>query len=191
MTEREDNHYERALEVLKSTADAFNDAGVPPHEIPPAMADHLMYLVLVLGQPNGVGDLAGRTIIKRMRKTLDDWRACRHPFEDNGGPDDSSGDAIAEAFLYAMNEFLLFFFASLDEDFVKQFLRGGTREEAAQAMLGDVVARVRGNRPDEAAFGPMDIGAVMDRLAALHLQVRHGEEAVNVPGLTYDEDPPA
>ena len=45
-------------------------------------------------------------------------------------------------------------------------------------MFDDIVAGVKGNRSRDGKLYAGDYGAIMDRIAALHLRMRHGENSV-------------
>ena len=52
-------------------------------------------------------------------------------------------------------------------------------EEAAEQVFDSIVANVRGNRSQGQMITASDYGAIMDRIAALHIRTRHGEDAVS------------
>jgi hypothetical protein len=81
-------------------------------------------------------------------------------------------------FTPSMLSFLQWFFCTLDSEFTEQFFAGRSVEEVAEQVFGDIVATMRGNRAMEGELTPIDYGAVMDRIAALHLRTRHGEASV-------------
>lgn len=177
----EQDEHDRAMKALQKTADIFREAGVPDHAIPPALADHLVMVTLVLGSNNGLAHQAVRAILLRMEKTLQDWRLGNPPFEEFSGRDDDTGGFLAEEFVHTMIRFVMWFFGTLDEAFVEEkILRGSTHEEAAEALVRDACARVQGNRSPESQFTAEDVGMIMDRLAAMHLEVRHGPDALQI-----------
>lgn len=81
-------------------------------------------------------------------------------------------------FTPTMLAFLQWFFRTLDPEFTKPLLAGHSPEEAAQQVFDSIVAQVRGNRSKELAVSVSDYGEIMDRIAALHIRTRHGEDAV-------------
>jgi len=178
MSERDE--HDRALKVLRRTADMFRDAGVPDHAIPPALADHLVMVTLALGSSNGLADQAVRAILLRMENMLQDWRLGNPPFEEFNGRDEDTGGFLAEEFLRTMVRFVMWFLGTLDEAFVEKILKGGTQEEAAKAIVQDACRCVQGNRSPESQFTAADVGMIMDKLAAMHLEVRHGPNALQI-----------
>ncbi len=78
-----------------------------------------------------------------------------------------------------MLAFLKWFFRTLDRRFTEPLLAGRTLEQAAQEVFDDIAANVRGNRDSDVTLTAADHGAIMDRIAALHIRTRHGEEAVS------------
>lgn len=79
------SHYDRAWEVLKQAALEFQLEGIPDHEVPPAIADFLVCMLLAMGASQGTSELAVITIIERMRLTLDAWRRGEPPFDTFNG----------------------------------------------------------------------------------------------------------
>jgi hypothetical protein len=56
-------------------------AGIADEDVPPAMADFLMYNVLAMTVSNGLSEMAGEAIIARMRTVLEEFRNREPPFE--------------------------------------------------------------------------------------------------------------
>lgn len=81
-------------------------------------------------------------------------------------------------FVPTMVAFLKWFFLTLDSRFTKELLAGRTFEEASEEVFDEVAATVGGNRGDVRVTAA-DYGAMMDRIAALHLRTRYGEDAVS------------
>ena len=77
-----------------------------------------------------------------------------------------------------MLAFIQWFFRTLAPEFTKPLLAGHSEEEAAEQVFGSIVETVRGNRSDGQTISASDYGAIMDRIAALHIRTRHGEDAV-------------
>jgi hypothetical protein len=82
-------------------------------------------------------------------------------------------------FAPTMMSFLVWYFRSLDPEFVSALCGTRTLEEAATQVYEDIIGKVRGNRDPLSAVMAADYGAIMDRIAALHLRTRHGESAVS------------
>jgi hypothetical protein len=82
-------------------------------------------------------------------------------------------------FIPIMQAFVAWYLRALDLRFVKELLAGRTIEVAAEEIVSIIVGKVRGNRGDNVRVWAADYGAVMDRIAALHLRTRHGEDAVS------------
>jgi hypothetical protein len=78
-----------------------------------------------------------------------------------------------------MLAFLQWFLRTLDREFTEPLLAGRTLEDAAEQVFDDIAANVRGNRDSDVTLTATDYGAIMDRIAALHIRTRHGEEAVS------------
>lgn len=74
------SHYDKVWEVLKRASTEMKDAGIPDHEMPPAVADFLIMAVLVMGRSNGLSIQAAEAIIKRMEQTVEDYKQGNPPF---------------------------------------------------------------------------------------------------------------
>ena len=81
-------------------------------------------------------------------------------------------------FVPTMISFLRWYFLTLDPAFANRLLAGRSVEEGATELLLSLAASVRGDREGEARMTADDYGRIMDRLAALHLRTRHGDDAV-------------
>ena len=90
--------------------------------------------------------------------------------------DDS--DATSTDFVPTMLSFLRWFFLTLDPQFVDKVFAGRPLEDAAKELLASIAADVRGNRGPDTALTAGDYGRIMDRIAALHLKTRYGENSV-------------
>lgn len=82
-------------------------------------------------------------------------------------------------FVPTMLAFLKWFFLTLDSRFTDELFAGRTVEEASEEVFADIAATVRGNRQPDLKVMVADYGAMMDRVAALHLRTRHGDDAVS------------
>ena len=78
-----------------------------------------------------------------------------------------------------MLAFLRWFFRTLDPKFTEPLFAGRSLDQVAAETFSDIAAQVRGNRHVDKRLTAGDYGAIMDRIAALHLRVRHGEEAIS------------
>ena len=84
MEEEKNEHdfeYDRVWEVLKMAVEEMKRSEIPDHEMPPAVADFLVYSLISMGKANNVSEEAVETIIERMRRTLEDWRFGNPPFD--------------------------------------------------------------------------------------------------------------
>ena len=76
-----DAYYDKVWEIMKLATDDFIAAGIPKHEIPPALADYLILSVLAMGRENGLSEQAAEAIIERQKNLLEDWRQGKSPFD--------------------------------------------------------------------------------------------------------------
>ena len=102
-------------------------------------------------------------------------------------PPPSLGEPMPEQeetsdFVPTMLSFIRWYFRTLDPKFVEQVLAGRPLEKGASELFGTIAADVRGNRGPDLRLTAGDYGRIMDRVAALHLRTRYGEEAVNLGG---------
>jgi hypothetical protein len=81
-------------------------------------------------------------------------------------------------FTPTMLAFIRWYFRTLDPKFTKELFAGKSLNQAARSVFTDITSNVRGNRKSDIMLTVTDYGAIMDRIAALHLRTRHGEEAV-------------
>ncbi len=86
--------------------------------------------------------------------------------------------------LPTMLAFLKWFFRTLDPRFTQPLFAGRSVEEAAEQLFACIASTVRGKRARSGNLTAADYGAMMDCIAALHLQTRHGEEAVSNSALS-------
>lgn len=190
MSEERINDYDRVWEVLKRAVDEMKAEGIPDHEMPPAVADFLMFAVIAMGQSSHLSAQAGRTIIQRMEQTLQDYLDGKYPFESLERPPPISEDEMktADFVISTLVNFVRCYFSTLDQEFVATILKGKPEEFVAEALVESTINDVRGNRPGQMAFTGSDLGIIMDKIAALHLQTRHGEESVSIPGITRSSE---
>lgn len=179
MSSEQENH-QNALDVMKKTVEMFRDVGVPDEAVPDAMADHLVMTTLAIGNQDGVSFEAVRSVMFRMEAMLEDWRVGNPPFTEFNGVDENHDEFLIEDFLRTMVRFVWWFMWTLDDTFVEGFLKGGSREDAARGIVQDLCDRIRGNRTENSELSAVELGMIMDRIAAMHLEVRHGPDAMNV-----------
>jgi len=82
-------------------------------------------------------------------------------------------------FAPTMHGFLTWLFRILDPRFTDKLLKGRSAEEAAEELFRDIIAKVRADRDLEGSPTAADYGEIMDRIAALHLRTRHGDQSVS------------
>ena len=93
---------------------------------------------------------------------------------------------VSELFIGTMRSFLELMFSTIPPEVAEKLLRDRPYEDVAEMMLGAIVAEVRGNRPDDACLDRNDLGLIMDKVAALHLVLRHGPDAPDALDLGID-----
>lgn len=72
-------------------------------------------------------------------------------------------------------------FGTLDPDFTAEFLVDRTLDELVDGLVESTFREVQAGRPDAEPFTAADCGAVMDRLALLHLRTRYPDCQIDVP----------
>lgn len=92
-------------------------------------------------------------------------------------PNDEQQEPASE-FVPTMISFLQWYFRTLDPKFVDRILAGRTIEQGGAELFASIAGTVRGNRGAEVRVTAADYGLIMDKLAALHLRTRHGDDAV-------------
>lgn len=95
-------------------------------------------------------------------------------------------DDAGDVFIETMRTFLEMMFSTIPPEVAEKLLGERHYEQVAEMMLGAIVAEVRGNRADELLLERNDFGLIMDKVAALHLVLRHGSNAAAALDLGID-----
>lgn len=163
----EPSDYDSIWEIMKRISTEMQEAGIPDHEVPPAMADFLIMSVLAMGHANGVSVYTAQTIIQRMEDMVEDWKQGNPPFGEQ--EEKAVEDRIVQNFITCAAEFVLW----------SRLARGEVSQSGGEEMmqlgyekLSQITATVQGNRNDSASFGPADQLAIIDAVCHWHLQER-------------------
>lgn len=90
-------------------------------------------------------------------------------------------DTFGELFVATVTRFVEFTFHTLDPAFVEKALHGDPIDVAAHKLVGQMCREVRGSTGSDAELMWSDVGAVMDRVAKLHLGVRWPDVPIELP----------